>query len=119
MRDVTSERLAREACAKEIDDVGIAEEIVEKGLDGLRGVRSAELEQDDPNFGLLAHAANECASGMEMLVSNEAEWERCNEKPHASQTETWGTHSRTADPSPTFAQEPRDRVRDDSKRQEP
>src|SRR4029077_1383974 len=46
-RNQFRKRLAREKRAGEIDDVGIAEEIVEEWLDGSDRVRTSQLEQND------------------------------------------------------------------------
>ena len=35
---------------REVDDVGIAEEVIEERLDGIEAIRPAKLEEDDPDF---------------------------------------------------------------------
>src|SRR5579859_2033611 len=51
MGDPPSERTARQPSAKKIDDVGIAEKIVEERFDGLRRIGAAELKENDTDAG--------------------------------------------------------------------
>jgi hypothetical protein len=56
MRDPPGKRLARQPCAGEINDVGIAEKIVEEWLDGSGRVGAAQLKQNYADALALAHA---------------------------------------------------------------
>jgi hypothetical protein len=47
-RDESSQRLAGQPSKREVDDIGIAEEVIEERLDRLKGVRPAQLEEDYP-----------------------------------------------------------------------
>jgi hypothetical protein len=56
VRDPPGERFARKPCAGEINDVGIAEKIVEEWLDGSGRVGAAQLKQNYADALALAHA---------------------------------------------------------------
>jgi hypothetical protein len=43
-----SQRLAGQPSKREVDDIRIAEEVIEERLDRLKRVRSAQLEEDYP-----------------------------------------------------------------------
>jgi hypothetical protein len=47
-RNKSSQRLAGQPSKREVDDIGIAEEVIEERLDRLKGVRPAQLEEDYP-----------------------------------------------------------------------
>src|ERR1019366_3225430 len=53
--DIARQRTAREPRAEKIDDVGIAKQVVEEGLHGVRGSRPAQLEQHNADFFPLGH----------------------------------------------------------------
>src|SRR5216683_4840739 len=54
-RDIPRQRAAREPRAEKIDDIGIAKQVVEKGLHSVRGIRPAQLEQHNADFFLFRH----------------------------------------------------------------
>jgi hypothetical protein len=47
-RNKSSQRLAGQPSKREVDDIRIAEEVIEERLDRLKGVRAAQLKEDYP-----------------------------------------------------------------------
>ncbi len=62
--DEFCERLAGESGAHEIDDFGIAEKIIEEGLDGGERVGAAQLEEDYGDFFARGHSLRCLPYGM-------------------------------------------------------
>src|SRR5208282_2281010 len=54
-RNQTRQRLARQKCSGEIDDVGVAEKIVEERLDGVLRVGPAKLKKDHGDLFRTSH----------------------------------------------------------------